>query len=233
MDWIQNIDTEIFLNLNHIRTEFADSFLTLFTGKLIWIPLYAAILFTLCKDFRWQQTLIYIVGIALMITLADQICSHLIRPLVARPRPSNALSPIVDMVQLAPGYRAGGKFGFPSCHAANTMALAMLVSLVVKRRAITLFMFGWAFVTCYSRIYLGAHYPGDLLVGSIIGILLAWGVYKICNSVAKRWLGNAFIEKERKTPLIQKYIGKAWQYPSNSIIFVGSLTVIYMIIASL
>lgn len=105
--------------------------------------------------------------------LADQVCSSLIRPVVARLRPANLENPIVDMVYIVNGYR-GGSYGFPSCHAANSFGLALYVVFTFRKRWLSLFIIAWAVLNCYTRIYLGVHYPGDLLVGGIIGGFGGW-----------------------------------------------------------
>lgn len=217
MDWLQNLDSNAFLYLNSFHSDFGDSFCVLFTGRFIWIPMYAAMVYTLFRCFRWQQAVIFIIGVAAMILATDQICSHLLRPIFERPRPSADDSPIADMVVLAKNYRAGGHYGFPSCHAANTMALAMFMTLVIRRLWVSVFLFLWALMTCYTRIYLGAHYPGDLFVGSLIGIIIAWVIYLLCR---------CFIRVRSKH---RRY---TWP-PSYTIIATGVLTILYMLIISL
>ena len=102
------------------------------------------------------------VAIALTITFADQMGATVIRPLVCRPRPANLENPISEFVQIVNGYR-GGRYGFPSCHAANTFGLAFFLFYLFRNRSLNWFIMLWALLTCYSRSYLGVHYPGDLL----------------------------------------------------------------------
>ena len=154
-----NIDTNIFLSINRMHSPFFDYFMSTYSGKWIWVPMYEVALFCL-------------IAVALVITLADQTGATLIRPYVGRLRPANLENPISDMVHIVNGYR-GGSYGFPSCHAANTFGLAFFISFLFRKRWLTVFFMGWALLTCYSRIYLGVHYPGDLLVGALIGLLPA------------------------------------------------------------
>lgn len=97
IQYLSEIDTNVFLYFNGIHSPFWDYFMTSFTGKIIWVPMYATILYILLKNFHWKAALCYVAAIALIITFADQMCSSIIRPVVARLRPSNPESPIVDM----------------------------------------------------------------------------------------------------------------------------------------
>lgn len=89
IDWLNTIDTQVFLALNGLHAPYFDAFMKLFTGKWIWVPMYAAVLFAVVRNYRWRQTLAVLVCVALAITIADQVCATLIRPEVCRLRPSN------------------------------------------------------------------------------------------------------------------------------------------------
>lgn len=173
IEWLDNIDTQVFLTLNGLHAPFWDSFMKVFSGKWVWIPMYASILFLLLKNYRWRQTAVVVVCIAMAILLADQISGTLIRPVVERMRPANLANPISQFVHIVDGYR-GGLYGFPSCHAANSFALAMFLAAFFANRQLSLAFFAWAAVNSYSRIYLGVHYPGDLIVGAAIGMSIGW-----------------------------------------------------------
>ena len=168
IEWINNIDTQAFLALNSLHAPYFDFFMSLFSGKWIWIPMYAAILFAIVRNYRWKQVAVIVVFVALAIVAADQICASVIRPVVCRLRPANLSNPMSQMVHIVDGYR-GGAYGFPSCHAANSFALAAFVAIIFRNKRLSLAIFGWALINSYSRIYLGVHYPGDLIVGGIIG----------------------------------------------------------------
>lgn len=112
------------------------------------------------------------------------VCT-LIRPEVCRLRPSNPENPLSEMVHIVGGYR-GGSYGFPSCHAANSFALASFLTLLFANRKLSLFIFAWAVLNSYSRVYLGVHYPGDLLVGAIIGTAAGLAMAFAAGYVADR-----------------------------------------------
>ena len=98
VQYLSEIDTNIFLSFNGIHSPFWDYFMSSFTGKFIWIPMYATILYILLKNFHWKVVMCYVAAIALTITFADQMCSSIIRPVVARLRPANPENPSVDLV---------------------------------------------------------------------------------------------------------------------------------------
>ena len=198
IDWLNTIDTQVFLALNGLHAPYFDVFMKLFTGKWIWVPMYAAVLFAVVRNYRWRQTLAVLVCnyrwrqtlavlvcVALAITIADQVCATLIRPEVCRLRPSNPANPLSEMVHIVGGYR-GGSYGFPSCHAANSFALASFLILLFANRKLSLFIFAWAVLNSYSRVYLGVHYPGDLLVGAIIGTAAGLAMAFAAGYVADR-----------------------------------------------
>lgn len=177
MDFLAALDTQIFLAIHGVaHCAFADSFVTVFTGRFTWIPLYVALLWFLLRTLGTKKALVCLLSIAVAVTLADQVCATIIRPYVERMRPANLLNPLSQFVQVVDGYR-GGRYGFPSCHAANTFALATFMMLLTRNVRISIFVYAWALINCYTRLYLGVHYPGDLLVGAAIGGLIAVLIY--------------------------------------------------------
>jgi undecaprenyl-diphosphatase len=176
IDSLAQIDQSLLLWLNGFHNSYWDVFMYVFSGKWIWIPMYVAILYVLIRNYSWKIVLIYSITIVLTIVFADQICATLIRPMVCRLRPSFPDNPISGIVHIVNGYH-GGHYGFPSCHSANSFALATIVFLLFRNRRLTTFIFSWAFINSCTRIYLGVHYPGDLLVGAIIGSAISVLVY--------------------------------------------------------
>ena len=176
LDWLINLDTKLFLFLNGIHSAGADSIMWLVSGKYTWIPLYLFILVMLIMRFR-KMSLLIIPVMIILITVSDQVSSHLLKIFFERLRPCHEPS-LSGLVHLLNGY-CGGNFGFVSSHAANTAALATFTSLLFKRRLYTWLIFVWAAVVSYSRIYLGVHYPGDVLCGFLLGVVLGWAAMKL------------------------------------------------------
>lgn len=184
IDTLNSWDEIALLWFNGYHSPWADSLMMAITGKWIWVPLYvvlAGILFWRCG---WRRAIVMLLGIALTITLSDQLCASYLRPLIGRLRPGDPANPLSAMVVTVNGYCPGSR-SFPSCHAANTFALATFLSLALKWRPMTWFMFIWATIVCWSRLYLGVHHPGDILGGAAIGSAIAAGVYFAASKV--RW----------------------------------------------
>jgi len=169
-------DSDLLLFLNNAHNEFFDVLMICITGKWIWIPLYCSILYLMLRNFSVRTVVACVVAMVVTILLADQIGSSVIRPIVERFRPSNPANPISGDVHIVDNNR-GGRFGFPSCHAANTFGLAFFVIYLFRNRVMTVFFLIWATIVSYSRIYLGLHYPGDILAGIVLGLIVASLVY--------------------------------------------------------
>lgn len=185
LELLNNIDTEIFLSLNGLHSPFWDCFMQAFSGKWIWIPMYASIFFVFLKNLQWRKAFIAALCVGFAVAIADQTCATLIRPVVERIRPTNLANPIQPLVHIVDGYR-GGVYGFPSCHAANSFTLAAFVAVFLANKKLNAVIFLWAITNSYSRIYLGVHYPGDLIVGGLIGIAIGCCVAIAARSLLQR-----------------------------------------------
>lgn len=183
--WLSDIDARLLLIVNGAHSPFFDSVMWCISGRWIWVPFYAVLAYLLFRRMSWKRASICLVTIGLIILAADQTCATLIRPEIGRLRPANLNNPLSSFVHVVNGYR-GGRYGFPSCHAANTFALAVFMSLVIRHKWFTVMMFSWAFVVSYSRMYLGVHYSGDLFCGATIGSLFAVLFYYLQNYLFKR-----------------------------------------------
>lgn len=183
--WLSDIDARLLLIVNGAHSPFFDSVMWCISGRWIWVPFYAVLAYLLFRRMSWKRASICLVTIGLIILAADQTCATLIRPEIGRLRPANLNNPLSSFVHVVNGYR-GGRYGFPSCHTANTFALAVFMSLVIRHKWFTVMMFSWAFVVSYSRMYLGVHYFGDLFCGATIGSLFAVLFYYLQNYLFKR-----------------------------------------------
>ncbi|CAN5319401.1 phosphatase PAP2 family protein [soil metagenome] len=169
-------DEQLLLFLNSFHTEWLDPVVLLVTKTEFWIPLYLILIFLIFKNYKREGWLI-MAGIALTILLADQITSGVMKPFFHRLRPSHQPT-FQGIIHLVDGYR-GGLYGFASSHAANTTGVAFFIFLLFKNKYKWIgLIFLWAFVMSYTRIYLGVHYLGDILVGALVGLGSGYSGYK-------------------------------------------------------
>ncbi|MCF0190259.1 MAG: phosphatase PAP2 family protein [Marinilabiliaceae bacterium] len=176
MENIIELDKHLTLWLNSWHSDFFDYFYYMVTSTTAWIPFFVVLAWMV---FRKQgvQGLFTLICVGLLIVVADQLASHVFKPLFERPRPSHD-DVMQWMVHLVNG-RRGGEFGFVSSHAANSFALATFMMLVVRNGFLSLSLFTWALLNSYSRIYNGMHFVGDILCGALLGIILSVITYQI------------------------------------------------------
>ncbi len=171
---LERLDQQLFLFLNSINSPFWDQVMHAISGKIIWFPLYLLILIYLGIKYK-NKFFIILLFIILGVTLADQVSVQLFKNLFQRLRPCHEPS-LEGLVHLVNG-QCGGQFGFVSSHAANSFNIALVSLLFIKKRWFTISIILWAIVVGYSRIYLGVHYPGDVIFGSLLGALIGWSIY--------------------------------------------------------
>lgn len=191
---LNSIDQSWLLAINGAHTPWADALFWTISQATTWVPLYALLIALLIMKFRKQRTpigswsvptvVIALLLFAVAVGGADLICAQLIKPLVARPRPTHDAQ-IGALIHVVNNYR-GGAYGFCSNHAANTMACAALFAAIFthgKPRTthlyVTLPLMLWVMLNCYSRMYLGVHYPLDILAGLVVGIVMALAVWRL------------------------------------------------------
>ena len=181
-------DQELLLKMNGSNSLFWDGFMWLATNMLTWMPLVAVLLYVIIKNNNIKESLLIIIFLALVVLLNDQISSGICKPFFARFRPTQ--DPILMyQIDRVNGYR-GGMYGFTSSHAANTFGVAVFLSLLIKSYSLSFVFFIWATLNAYSRIYLGVHYPGDILFGIITGISIGFLIYLLYNHLQRRILAQ-------------------------------------------
>ncbi len=180
-----SIDTSLFVSINGSHSLFWDGVMYAISGKFTWLPLYLSIVYLFVK--QWKKEAIWLIlSVGLCILMADQVASGVIKNIVHRLRPSH-LESLKSSIHLVNGY-TGGLYGFVSSHASNSVGFAMLTSLFFRQRYYTLMISIWAFLVCYSRIYLGVHYPLDVIGGALVG----GGAASICWYLVKLYRPSLF-----------------------------------------
>ena len=170
-----SLDAEILCWINGHYADWLDAFMWTVSRSKTWIWLYVVLVGLVVYKFRnWKTVLLILVAFGVAIGLSDYTTSGILKPLVCRLRPTH--EPGIDPIHLVCGY-VGGLYGFCSSHAANTMACGLLFSLLYRDKIATAGLMTWVALVCYSRIYLGAHYPSDILTGLFIGALFAVAAY--------------------------------------------------------
>ena len=185
MTTIQNIDTEFFLWLNSFHNPVFDGIMIWITAKNSWILLYVLIIGAIFYFFK-KKGFAYFSALIIAVALSDQFSSSLLKPFFKRLRPCH-VPELQNLIHLVGN--CGGQFGFCSSHAANSFALATLLNLFWgKQWKFLNVMYVWAFIVSYSRIYVGVHYPIDIIVGALVGIFFANFVYFLTQKYFKNYL---------------------------------------------
>ena len=177
----ETLDRQLLEFFNGSNSVFLDSVALTFTSGLTWIPLYVALLYLVIKNSEnMAQFGLIVASVLLCMLLSDGVAEYLVKPYVGRLRPSAdpAVKYLIDVVG---NYRESTTFSFPSAHAANTAAVAVFFSLLVRNKSLSVMLLLWSVLNCWTRLYLGVHYPGDILVGFLWGIISAvvsYGAYR-------------------------------------------------------
>ena len=199
MDYLIHIDQQWLLAINGWHSEWADILMWYISKSTTWLPLYALLVGlivyrfgilspSLCREGRrgssLLRVLIILAGFAVAVGLSDFVSSGIIKPWVCRLRPTHEPA-LAGMLHLVNGY-TGGLYGFVSSHAANTMACALLFALLYRNKYATVGLMLWVALNCYSRMYLGVHYPADIIGGLAIGALMATLTYGMVRRLVDR-----------------------------------------------
>ena len=201
MNTLISLDQQWLLAINGWHAEWADVLMWYVSKSTTWLPLYALLVgFVVYKfgiqwylstqntsNYRFTALLrvfIVLAGFAVAVGLSDFVSSGIIKPWVCRLRPTHEPA-LAGMLHLVNGY-TGGMYGFVSSHAANTVACALLFSLLYRNKYATVALMLWVALNCYSRMYLGVHYPGDIIGGLLVGTLVAGLTYAVARHLLKR-----------------------------------------------
>jgi undecaprenyl-diphosphatase len=226
MEEIIQFDKQLLLMLNGSDSSYLDQVVLILTNGLTWIPLYVSLLFLVIKNnHNWRTILLIVAGAGLCVLMAGTLDDEIVKPLVARWRPTHdpQIGSLVDVVN---DYR-GGRYGFFSAHASNTFSIALFFSLLVRYRWLTVGLVSYSLVNCWTRLYLGVHYPGDILVGLLWGTVTAISVYSLFRFVNGRWVGN-----HRYTS--QGFTSSGYEYRTTFVpLLVLILTVVYALLRPL
>lgn len=187
LDQLIALDKELFLFLNGLGTSTWDGFWLFYTNKVNWIPMYAVLLFLMFKKEDKKTFLVTVLVVALMILFTDQV-TNLFKSGFARPRPCHETD-LIDNMRLVKSW-CGGKYGYFSGHSSNSMAVAVFTGLFLrfKFKYLIFVLLFWAALMAYSRVYIGVHYPLDIVSGMTFGALSGYGFYKLHNYIKSRFV---------------------------------------------
>ena len=181
---VNSLDSRLFLWLNGLHTGWLDTVMVSITEMWPWIPIYLLLLYLVFKQYGKRGWWI-LLGVAVLILCTDQLSAHVCKPLFHRLRP--CFNPELEGLVHLPKGLPGGQYGFVSSHAANTFGVAAFLTAALRKsyRSIGWWLYAWAFVSSYSRIYIGVHYPGDILAGAVLGILVGLIIWKLVTLILK------------------------------------------------
>ena len=189
IDSILQYDKQLLLSMNGSHSLFADGLMLTLTDAKTWIPMYVALLYLVIKNNNSMTKILAIIaGAALCVLFTGTLDDLFVKPVVARWRPTHDPE-IGYMVDVVDGYR-GGRYGFFSAHAANTFSIALFFVLLVRSRWLSVALVLWSLINCWTRIYLGVHYPIDIAVGLLWGAFVAVLVYVLFNVVTRSTNGH-------------------------------------------
>lgn len=185
MESLSTIDSDLFLFLNSLHVDWLDGLMIAITHMWAWIPLYLLLIYWVVKQYGKCCWWVFL-ALGFVVLCSDQLSAHVSKPLFHRLRPCYNAD-LQDLIYLPKGL-AGGKYGFVSSHAANTFAVAAFLTHVLwnYRPWPAIMLFSWAFISSYSRIYIGYHYPGDIVAGAMLGGLIGMIFWKLFQFAQRR-----------------------------------------------
>lgn len=178
-------DNNIVVALSNRHSHFMDGAMLVVTDTWCFVGVVACVIAYAFYKENWRKALAFSLLLLASMGCAYLLCAEVVRPIVKQLRPTDPANPVSAMLHIVRGYVVKG-YGFPSCHAANSFAIAVFSSLWFRKRWMAVALVCWALLECYSRLYLGVHYPSDILFGSVIGGLMAYAVYLVTARIAAR-----------------------------------------------
>lgn len=182
METLEALDRSIVLWINSMNAPVMDEVMWIISGKLTWIPLYITLLFLFARKYGWGKAALFLISVAVAVTIADQVSVHLFKNLIMRYRPSHhsELTNQLHFYAMEGGLYKGGMYGFVSSHATNFMVVCLMAILALRKhyKRIVIPMIAIYVLVCYSRMYLGVHYLSDLIAGALLGALIAYLMHR-------------------------------------------------------
>ncbi len=185
MNNLSTIDSDLFLYLNGLHADWLDGPMIAITQMWAWAPIYLLLIYWIVKQYSKRSWWI-ILAVCFVVLCSDQLSSHVLKPYFQRLRP--CFNKDFEGLLHLPLGLAGGRFSFTSSHAANTFSIATFLTLALQkyRPWSAILLFFWALLSSYSRIYIGFHYPGDIVCGAILGTLVGLMLWKVFQIVQKK-----------------------------------------------
>lgn len=205
IDTLIALDKEMLITINSFYSPFWDSFMWNYSQLVVWLPLVLSLLYVIYRNNYYTETLSIVLALVVAFVLADQISSGFFKPVFHRFRPTHDPA-IMETVRVVNGYR-GGLYGFVSSHAANSFAAVTFCILLFRNRLTGFLLVLWAVVNCYSRMYLGVHFPGDIICGMIVGILSGSVAYLFYVFMKRKFVRIPSFHVYRKLSIINYVLG--------------------------
>lgn len=223
---IIELDQQLLLMLNGSHSLWLDNMAHILTAATTWIPMYIALMYMVikCND-SMRQIVMVMCAAGLCALFSGSLCDMFVKPTVMRWRPTN--DPVIGMlVDVVDDYR-GGSYGFFSSHAANTFSIAIMFTMLVRSAALSFTLVSWSLLNCWTRMYLGVHYPGDILCGLLWGGVVGIGVYFLFMYL------NGGNKEENFRFVSKKYTCSGYvRTDTNVVILVFVFTLLYAVIRS-
>lgn len=190
LDQLVQLDKDLFLFLNTMGVPFWDTFWLVVTNKLTFIPLYALLLYLIYRKMGLKALLLLVLVVGVMIAFTDQMTNLFKYVLVKRPRPCREEDLMEIMRYIAPRC---GRYGFFSGHSSNSMAAAVFAGLLLRPyfKWLIFALLFWSAMVAYSRIYVGVHYPLDIVCGLAFGGLVGFGFYRLQAYLRHRFISSS------------------------------------------